>query len=192
MTTHPAAQDEETPRTDERLAWCSNAARYKAPEQAFDAVVNHVGVMAEFARILERELALATAALEAGRRGLPDDARRYSYLDIGGLPHGTKLIAEVDYNIARSVATARGALLDRANKDCSDWYTRYEAQRAELTASQAKCERAERDAAIGAKFREMVDAGQIDIRNIMALFPNLQHHDTALWLAQSAGGEVKT
>lgn len=31
-----------------------------------------------------------------------------------------------------------------------------------------------RDAELGSKLREMVNAGKIDVRNIMALFPNLR------------------
>lgn len=34
-----------------------------------------------------------------------------------------------------------------------------------------------RDAELGSKLREMVNAGKIDVRNIMALFPNLVHRD---------------
>lgn len=62
MSDTPQLSD--TPRTDERLAWCSNDARYKAPEQAFDTVVEHVGVMADHARALERELAALRAGVE--------------------------------------------------------------------------------------------------------------------------------
>ena len=31
-----------------------------------------------------------------------------------------------------------------------------------------------RDAELGSKLREMVNSGKIDVRNIMALFPNLR------------------
>ncbi len=41
----------------------------------------------------------------------------------------------------------------------------------------ARSEKQESDAELGRKLREMVNAGRIDVRNIMALFPNLRQVD---------------
>lgn len=53
-----------TPRTEKWLEWCNRDARYKAPEQAYETVCKHVGVMTDFARQLETENAALIAALE--------------------------------------------------------------------------------------------------------------------------------
>lgn len=52
-----------TPRTEKWLEWCNRDARYKAPEQAYETVCKHVGVMTDFARQLETENAALVEAL---------------------------------------------------------------------------------------------------------------------------------
>lgn len=51
---------------------------------------------------------------------LPEEPRTYSYLDIGGLPHGTRLIPTVNYDILRTYAAAQTVLAEEAKKALSD------------------------------------------------------------------------
>lgn len=53
-----------TPRTEKWLEWCNRDAHYKAPEQAYETVCKHVGVMTDFARQLETENAALETALQ--------------------------------------------------------------------------------------------------------------------------------